>query len=78
MFKVNNKDTDGVGLVSLLLTLNIFHTFVNFEQVNAGWEVNLGRICHYPLFEIQNNKIISYFTDKNIIYLNHINKKSKE
>ena len=32
----------GVVLVSLLLTLNIFHTcssvsIVNFEQVNAGW-----------------------------------------
>ena len=40
MFKVNNKD-----LVSLLLTLDIFHTFssvsmVNFEQVNAGWVSN--------------------------------------
>ena len=40
MFKVNNKDT-GVILVSLLLTLNMFHTLfsvsiVNFEQVNAG------------------------------------------
>ena len=45
MFKVNNKDTrttPGVVLVSLLLTLNIFHTLfsafiVNFEQVIAGW-----------------------------------------
>ena len=46
MFKVNNKDTratTGVVLVSLLLTLNIFHTLfysvpiVNFEQVNARW-----------------------------------------
>ena len=32
-----------VILMSLLLTLNIFHTFssvstVNIEQVNAGWE----------------------------------------
>ena len=26
MLKVNNKDTIGVVLVSLLLTLNIFHT----------------------------------------------------
>ena len=37
------KYTNGVVLVSLLLTLNIFHTFssvsiVNFEQVNAGWD----------------------------------------
>ena len=45
MFKVNNKDANGVVFVSLLLTLNIFHTYlcssvsiVNFEQVNAGWE----------------------------------------
>ena len=37
MFKVNNKDT-----LTLLLTVNIFKpcstvSFVNFEQVNAGW-----------------------------------------
>ena len=46
MFKVNNKDTrttPGVVLVSLLLTLNMFHTLfsaftVNFEQVIAGWD----------------------------------------
>ena len=46
MFKVNNKDTrttPGVVLVSLLLTLNIFHTLfsvsiVDFEQVNADWD----------------------------------------
>ena len=42
MFEVNNKD---VVLVSLLLTLNIFHTLfssisiVNFEQVNVGWVI---------------------------------------
>ena len=44
MFKVNNKDTrmmPGVILVSLLLTLNIFHTFfycffINFEHEIAG------------------------------------------
>ena len=40
MFKVINKDT-----VSFLLTLNIFSSLsrvslVNFEQVNAGWEVH--------------------------------------
>ena len=43
IFKINNKDTrttPGVALVSLLLTLNIFHTLfqcfiVNFEKVNA-------------------------------------------
>ena len=45
MFKVNNIDTrttPDVVLVSLLLTLNIFHTLssvpiVNFEHVNAYW-----------------------------------------
>ena len=32
----------GVILIALLLTLNIFHTvsIVNFEQVNAGCDVN--------------------------------------
>ena len=44
MPKVNNKDT-GVVLVSLLLTLDIFHTFssvsiINFEQVNVCWVEN--------------------------------------
>ena len=42
MFKVNNKDTIGIVLVSLLLTLKIFHnlssiSIVSFEQVNADW-----------------------------------------
>ena len=42
MFKVNNKDTSGVVLVSLLLSLNIFHTCVlvflllTFEYVIVG------------------------------------------
>ena len=40
MFKINIRTTPGVVLVSLMLTLNIFHTFssvsiVNFELVNA-------------------------------------------
>ena len=48
MFRINNKDTrttQGVVLVSLFLTLNIFLTLcssvsvVNFEQVNADWEI---------------------------------------
>ena len=48
MFKVTIKthgvNGDGVFLVSLLLTLNIFLTvfytsIANFEQVNACWEV---------------------------------------
>ena len=39
MFKVNNKDINGVVLMSLLLTFNIFHMFSVFiEQVDAGWE----------------------------------------
>ena len=41
MFKVNNKDIRTTPMVSLLLTLNIFHTLwniVNFEHVNAVWE----------------------------------------
>ena len=42
MFKVNNKDTNSVVLVSLLLTLNIFHicssvSIVKFERVIVGW-----------------------------------------
>ena len=47
MFKVNNKkhqnDVTDVVLVFSLLTLNIFHTFLQcfccyFEQVNISWE----------------------------------------
>ena len=48
MFKVNNKDarTTGVVLVSLLLTLNAFHTLfhvfiVKFEHVIAGWVMRM-------------------------------------
>ena len=42
--KLTIKTANGVVLVSLLLTLNIFHTcssvfIVNFEQVNAGREL---------------------------------------
>ena len=43
--RVNHEnDVNGVVLVFLLLTLNIFHTFfsisiVEFEQVNVSWEV---------------------------------------
>ena len=48
MFKVNYKITRMTSLISvvlvfLILTLNRFHCYevsiVNFEQVNAGWEV---------------------------------------
>ena len=43
MFKVSNKDVNGVVLVSLSLTLNIFTpsssvSIVNFEHVIAGWD----------------------------------------
>ena len=46
MLKVKNKDT---VLVSLLLTLNIFHTLfyvsiVNFEQVNASRDKLTGNV----------------------------------
>ena len=46
MLKVKNKDT---VLVSLLLTLKIFHTLfyvsiVNFEQVNASWDKLTGNV----------------------------------
>ena len=40
--KGKQKDVNDVFLVSLMLTLNIFHTFrvsmVDFEKGNAGWE----------------------------------------
>ena len=49
MFKVNIKDTRKIfnvaRLVSLLLTLNIFHTFiysvsfVEFEQLRSDWQL---------------------------------------
>ena len=49
MFKVNIKDTKKMSivalLVSLLLTLNIFHTFlysvffIEFKQLSADWQL---------------------------------------
>ena len=49
MFKVNIKDTRKIfnvaRLVSLLLTLNIFHTFIysvsfaEFEQLRSDWQL---------------------------------------
>ena len=49
MFKVNIKDTRKMSnvtlLVSLLLTLNIFHTFlysvffIEFKQLSADWQL---------------------------------------
>ena len=49
MFKVNNKD---FWWVSLLLTLNIFHTLssvsiVNFEHAIAGWDIFLINYEHF-------------------------------
>ena len=46
----NNKDTRKIVLVSLLLTLNIFHTFssvsiVDFEHVMAGWDEVMSVFC---------------------------------
>ena len=46
MFKRHQNDATRVVLVSLLLTLNIFHTLycasiVNFEKVNAGWVASI-------------------------------------
>ena len=62
MFKANDNDTItaiGVVLVSLLLTLNIFHTLfvlsiVNFEHAIASWlrYIPIG-IC---LFKFNNGK----------------------
>ena len=62
MFKVSNKDTrttTGVVLVSLLLTLNIFHTLfycssvsvVNFKHVNADWGWVLQKLQNWPFWE---------------------------
>ena len=61
MFKVNKdtRTTPGFVLVSLFLTLNIFHTFcvfiVNFEQVNAGWAV-IKRWYFFCIFRILNKR----------------------
>ena len=49
-------DVIGVVLVFLFLTSNIFHTFfwciVNFDQVNASWEVTsvLYNCVNMPIF----------------------------
>ena len=48
--RVNHEnDVNGVVLVFLLLTLNIFHTFfsvfvVDFEQVNVSWDRLLPKV----------------------------------
>ena len=48
--RVNHEnDVNGVVLVFLLLTLNIFHTFfsvfvVDFEQVNVNWDGLLPKV----------------------------------
>ena len=69
MFKVNNKDATGVVLVSLLLTSNIFHIFfsasiVNFEQVNANWDVVMSNECVKTFFFICDFRGVFY--DRNI------------
>ena len=52
--------------MSLLLTLNISHTFfsnfiVNFEQVNAGWDKKKGQNTSH-LIEIQNEiELLKYY-----------------
>ena len=53
MFKVNNKDTNSVVLVSLLLTLMIFTpgssvSVVNFEHVIATWFITWGTLLVSP------------------------------
>ena len=79
MFKVNNKDTrmtpmaNGIVLVSLLLTLNIFHTLfycfvVNFEKVIAAWVSDpyvLTRCCAYMgKYGSEKTPILTYFTQR--------------
>ena len=72
MFKVNNKDSKTakrhhcVVLMSLLLTLNIFHTLssvsiVNFEQVNAGWDMlSLSNGClFFSISEFYSEKLLN-------------------
>ena len=67
MFKVNNKDTrTPVVLVSLSLTLNIFHTCssdftVNFGQVNAGWELAC-LVPNYCGFHLRRKLVCIYLT----------------
>ena len=56
MFKVRNKNNDAI-LISLLLTLNIFHTFssvatVNFEQVNVCWIRDSSAKFHLPYMKV--------------------------
>ena len=53
MFKVNNKDTKmtplGVVLVSLSLTLNIFHTSLSVSIFSAAFIANFEHISHLAL-----------------------------
>ena len=49
-----------VVLLSLLLTLNIFHTLlwdfiVNFEHVNAGWDVRCVCSTTSNIYDFYNN-----------------------
>ena len=69
MFRVNNKGTRTTQchrLVSLLLTLNIFHTFfsasfINFEQVFFYWFVLGAFIINLVHLELLTRKIIISF-----------------
>ena len=49
------KTPNGIVLVSLLLSLNKFHTlFINFEQVNAGWDLeHIDRKKLYSIMHIR-------------------------
>ena len=77
MFKVNNKDTrttpivNGIVLVSLLLTLNIFHNLfycfvVNFKRVIASWVSDLYVLTRFSAYMGKHGsekiRILTYFT----------------
>ena len=53
MFKANNKDTKltplGVVLVSLSLTLNIFHTSLSVSIFSGAFIANFEHISHLAL-----------------------------
>ena len=83
MFKVNIKDTRKMSnvalLVSLLLTLNIFHTFlysvssVEFEQLSADWQLryvaslDINRTCmRFVNLWLVVYEFVLYFHDTNL------------
>ena len=82
MFKVNIKDTRKMSnvalLVSLLLTLNIFHnflysvSFVEFEQLSADWQLryvvilDINRTClSFVNLWLVVYEFVLYFNDTN-------------